>query len=66
MSSTANSLLPSNLLDNDELMSPGFSTAAGDMQFRSGFSSNLFAGLGASGPPSQENTAGTTFASIIQ
>ncbi len=57
MSPTANSLLPSNLLDNDELMSPGFSTAAGDMQFRSGFSSNLFAGLGASGPPSQENTA---------
>lgn len=55
MSPTANSLLPSNLLDNDEIMSPGFTDLLGDLHFRGGLNNGLFAGVGAPGPPILDN-----------
>lgn len=55
MSPTANSLLPSNLLDNDEIMSPELGDLASDMHFRGGISNGLFAGVGAPGLPNLDN-----------
>ncbi len=54
MSPTANSLLPSNLLDNDETLSSGPRTVSGDLHFRGVFNNGMFPGFGA---PSHENPA---------
>jgi len=52
MSPTANALLPSNLLDNDEMISPGNTDLGGDVSFRGGLSNGLFAGVA---PPGLHN-----------